>query len=595
MVVLNEEDHPLGVNEIGELCIIGPGVAQGYLGRPELTNAKFIANPWAESPQESRLYRTGDLASIDPDGEIHCFGRADDQVKIRGFRVELGEIEALLVQQPGITTATVVVRRDGGVEQLVAFFLTEGGAPLEVTALRTALKAKLPPYMVPTRFEPLLRIPRLASGKIDRKALGTIPLTTAPPGGNDEPATAAEVALFEGLARLFPGQPLTREADFFDDLGGHSLLAARLVSHLRQDARFARITLGEIYRCRRIGLIAEALAAHDPATAAEGLTPEEMPPPVRVIPTWQRMACGFGQAAILPLLICLHIGHWLAPFFMYHYLTGDPGDSIWWAAGVSVLVFVIGQLLAFVVAILGARGILGNIAPGRYPLWGWTYFRWWLSERLVDVAPSYLLSGCSLQESFLRALGAKIGKEVVIGSVTLRVPSLLTIEDGASLGNVVNLENARIERGELVIGPIHIGREASVGSYSVLEGNSTIAEFGKLDGLSALAEGQTIGRCERWGGAPARPTGVVDPLRRPRRWPVTALRQRLEKVGYALGALLVAILFFIPIFPTFMIVDALDEKWLAGLAKDNDSLIVALRYFHLAIPASAILILLTAL
>jgi non-ribosomal peptide synthetase component F len=90
--------------EIGELCITGPGLAAGYLGRPDLTAEKFLANPWASGPHDARLYRTGDLARIDADGEVVCLGRTDDQVKIRGFRVELGEIEAVLAQQPGVGT-----------------------------------------------------------------------------------------------------------------------------------------------------------------------------------------------------------------------------------------------------------------------------------------------------------------------------------------------------------------------------------------------------------------------------------------------------------------------------------------------------------
>ena len=589
MVVLDEADQPLGAEQTGELCIIGPGVAEGYLGRPELTQAKFIPNPWAESPQEARLYRTGDLARIDGQGQVHCLGRIDDQVKIRGFRVELNEIEAVLAQQPGITAAAVIVRTDQGASQLAAFCLTGSGSLFDVAELRRALKTTLPPYMVPTHFSHLSQLPRLASGKVDRKALLDIPLTSGGAEIGDEPVTEEEILLFATLVALFPGQAITRAADFFDDLGGHSLLAAQLVSRLRQEPRFARLTLGEIYRCRRIGEIAAALAAYDPTP------PEATLPPFQPVPTWRRFTCGLAQAGVLPLLICLHIAHWLAPFFVYHYLTGDPEDSIAWAATASVSVFVLGQLLAFGVAILGVRISGYRLRPGRYPLWGFTYFRWWLSERLANIAPIYLLSGCSLQVSFLRALGARIGEEVVIGSVTLRVPSLFIVADGASIGNAVNLENARVERGQLVLGNIQIGQEASIGSYSVLEGNTIVGEYGRLEGLAALTDGQTVGAYQCWSGAPARLVGMVDPQRRPRRWPVTPLQQKLETVGYFLGALLIAVLFFIPIFPTFIMVDALDDKWLSGLAKENDPLIMAFRYFLLAIPASTLLILLTAL
>ncbi|MFZ3126995.1 MAG: amino acid adenylation domain-containing protein, partial [Rhodoferax sp.] len=141
--------------EVGELCITGPGVAVGYLGRPELTAEKFLPNPWSRHAHDQRLYRTGDLARIDADGCVQCLGRTDDQVKIRGFRVELGEIEAALAHQPGIGTVAVILRQEEGIDQLIAFFVPDGSTAVSGAALRTALAELLPPYMVPGHFEPL--------------------------------------------------------------------------------------------------------------------------------------------------------------------------------------------------------------------------------------------------------------------------------------------------------------------------------------------------------------------------------------------------------------------------------------------------------
>ena len=590
MLVLGENNQPLGQGETGELCIIGPGVAFGYLGRPELTAEKFIANPWAAGEIENRLYRTGDLAYIDDQGQVMCLGRADDQVKIRGFRVELGEIEAVLCQQPGIGTAAVVVRQDDGVDQLVAFVATEGGIDIDRAQLRVALKLVLPPYMVPSRYETLEAMPRLTSGKIDRKALRAMPLQAMVSNeSGDEPESDAEIALWEALGKLFPGQPLLRKADFFDDLGGHSLLAARIVSRLRADPRFAQVTVNHIYRQRRLGDIAAAISeSMQQQTAADPLA--STPP----IPAWRRWACGLAQAVALPQLIWFRIGHWLAPFFVYHYLTGDEGDSIWRAIGAALLTFVAGQLLALLAAILGRRLILAKVKPGRYPLWGTTYFRWWLSDRLTDIAPAYLLSGSSLQVWYLRALGARIGSDVVIGSVRLRVPSLLTIGNGASIGNAVNLDNARVERGELLIERIFIGDEGYVGSYAVMEGNTSVGAMGRLEGLSSLADGQHVLAGECWSGSPARKASMVDPLQRPQRRPVSKRTQLFETAFYTFGALLIAMLFFIPIFPTFILVDWLDIH-LFGDTTSTGSLHTAGRYFLLALPASALLTALTAL
>ena len=133
----------LPFGETGELCITGPGVAVGYLGRPDLTAEKFLPNPGATGAHDQRLYRTGDLARVE-NGQMQCLGRADDQVKIRGFRVELGEIEAVLAHQPGVGTTAVLLRQDDGLDQLVAFYVPAGEPPAP-SAMRHALAEKLPP------------------------------------------------------------------------------------------------------------------------------------------------------------------------------------------------------------------------------------------------------------------------------------------------------------------------------------------------------------------------------------------------------------------------------------------------------------------
>ena len=120
MLIRGEDGAVLPQGQVGELCITGPGVA-GYLGRPELTAEKFLANPRPRGEHDTRMYRSGDLARIDEQGQIQCLGRSDDQVKVRGFRVELGEIEAALYRQPGVGAAAVVLRDLAGIEQLVAF------------------------------------------------------------------------------------------------------------------------------------------------------------------------------------------------------------------------------------------------------------------------------------------------------------------------------------------------------------------------------------------------------------------------------------------------------------------------------------------
>jgi non-ribosomal peptide synthetase-like protein len=576
--------------EVGELCITGPGLAAGYLGRPDLTAEKFLPNPWSSGPHDARLYRTGDLARIGPDGEVTCLGRADDQVKIRGFRVELGEIEALLAQQPDVGTVAVLLRKDDGIDQLVAYLVADAGATLDPRQLRAALAEKLPPYMVPGRYEMLDAMPRLTSGKIDRKTLKATPLS-APAAGSAEdsdlPETPAEEALFAALASLFPGQPIQRNADFFSDLGGHSFFAARLASSLRANPRYAHVTVRDVYQQRQIGKIAQVLAQAPDAGAEE----QDWTPPSTI----KRWICGIAQAAAMPPLVTLRMAQWLAPFFTYHFFTGDPGDSVARAIAASVGVFLLATVGEFAIAITGKWLIAGRLKAGVYPLWGLTYYRWWLADRLVEAAPAYLLSGSSLNGWWLRALGAKVGKDVTIGSMTLRVPDLLHIADHASIGNAVNFENARVERGQLHLGQITLEKDACVSSFAIMEGNTRIEALGHLEGQSALSDGGVVPAGRIWAGSPARDTGAFDSTRLPPRPPATAARQIGEAIFFVFGILLIVTLFFMPVFPSFVLIDWFDEAgWLPWI-QGEDMAVQLLRYFLLAFPASAVLIILTAL
>ena len=575
--------------ETGELCITGPGLAAGYLGRPDLTAEKFWPNPWASGEHDARLYRTGDLARIDADGQVQCLGRTDDQVKIRGFRVELGEIESVLAQQPGVGTVAVLLRKDDGIEHLVACLVPAAGHTLSVPTLRQELAAQLPPYMVPGRYQMLDAMPRLTSGKIDRKALRAMPLIAAaalPEGASDQPETPAEEALFAALATLFPGQPIRRGADFFSDLGGHSFFAARLASALRAQPAFAHVTVRDIYHHRQLGSIAEAMSVAHASTEAQA----DWTPP----PALRRWTCALAQAAAVPPLVTLRMAQWLAPFFTYHFFTGEKGDSVVLAVAASIGVFLLATLLEFVIAVAGKWLIAGRLRAGSYPLWGFTYYRWWLADRLVEAAPVYLLSGSSLYNWWLRALGAKVGSSVIIGSMTLRAPDLLRIDHGVSIGNAVNIENARVERGRLLLGVVDIGADACVSSYSVLEGNTAVGRLGHLEGQSALADGQQVPASRVWGGSPARDMGPFESTLPPRP-AVSGARLAGEAVFFVFGMLLVSTLFFMPVFPSFVLIDWLDDKeflpWLDG---DKLSTQVA-RYFVLAFPASAVLIVLTLL
>jgi amino acid adenylation domain-containing protein len=171
--ILDAQLQPLPIGAIGEMYVGGAGVSQGYWQRAELTQERFIRNPFPPTTrgENARLYKTGDLARYLADGNLEYIGRIDTQVKIRGFRIELGEIEALLSQHPEIESSTVIVREDlPGDKRLVAYLVTQN-RQLTTTQLREFLSEQLPTYMIPAVFAIVAALPLTLNGKVDRRAL----------------------------------------------------------------------------------------------------------------------------------------------------------------------------------------------------------------------------------------------------------------------------------------------------------------------------------------------------------------------------------------------------------------------------------------
>ena len=302
-------------------------------GPPELTAEKFLPNPWARATTTHACTARATWLKYRHHGRVQCLGRADDQVKIRGFRVELGEIEAVLSQQPGVSTCAVLLHATTkastswwptwcqNLSRRTFSHGTARGARGSTARLHGA---------GPFRRHPA-QMPRLTSGKIDRKALRAIRWRRwHAPKAPTPPQTEGEHALFAALP-LVPRPALRRDADFFADLGGHSLLAARLASALRATPRFAQLTVRDIYLHRRIGAIAEALDRWRYALAHH--EPDWSPQP------WRRWRCGLAGRGGTGL-VAIRMAQWLAPFFTYHFFTGEPGDSIANAVTMSVLVFL---------------------------------------------------------------------------------------------------------------------------------------------------------------------------------------------------------------------------------------------------------------
>ncbi|MFJ5680533.1 amino acid adenylation domain-containing protein [Streptomyces sp. NPDC093097] len=232
--VLDAQLRPVPPGAPGELCVAGPGVARGYLGRPELTSEHFVDNPYADGPATARLYHTGDLVRWLPGGNLEFLGRVDRQLKIRGFRVEPGEIEAQLTAHPTVDQAVVTTRTTGsGADQdstLVAYVVPVLGAQVDPEALRAHAQHWLPGYMVPV-VVPLDALPLTAHGKVDHAALPQ-PAQAAETSGTAPRDEIEERIANEVVAPLLERAGLDVEGDFFA-LGGSSLQATIVVSRVR--------------------------------------------------------------------------------------------------------------------------------------------------------------------------------------------------------------------------------------------------------------------------------------------------------------------------------------------------------------------------
>jgi amino acid adenylation domain-containing protein len=259
--VLDPALRPVPDGVPGDLYLAGAGVAQGYVGDPARTAARFLADPWG-APGD-RMYATGDRARRSADGVLEFLGRDDDQVKLRGFRIELGEIEAALSAHPAVRDAVAVLREDmPGGPVLVGYV----AGPVPVADLRARLASRLPGYMMPTAIVVLDELPRSDRGKVLRSALPLpkVPAraTTAPPVGHLELAVAAIWCDVLGLAEVGV------EENFFD-LGGHSLLVVRVQARL-SELLGRKVPVVDLFRFPTVRAIARHLAEGEGSVPVAG-------------------------------------------------------------------------------------------------------------------------------------------------------------------------------------------------------------------------------------------------------------------------------------------------------------------------------------
>jgi len=325
LYVLDGEGRVVPCGVSGELYVGGAGLARGYWGQPALTAERFV--PSAFIPGE-RLYRTGDRVRYRADGSLEFLGRDDDQVKVRGHRVEPGEIEAALVLQPGVRRSVVLARSDAsGEKRLVAYVEHATDATLEATTLRSALRERLPEFMIPSVFMILPALPETPSGKVDRRALPNPEgIRSRVSEVTEAPRDELEKQLVSMWERLLNYNPIGIMENFFD-VGGHSLLALHMQGEVRQ--KFGvDFPLTELFDHPTIVNLAEYIRTHSRGTTGSATNPAG---PTRTVGIFERLRRGWrNKSRSRPTtsrgapdeLVAMRTGGSRAPLFLIHPVTG---------------------------------------------------------------------------------------------------------------------------------------------------------------------------------------------------------------------------------------------------------------------------------
>ncbi|MER6522457.1 amino acid adenylation domain-containing protein [Streptomyces sp. NPDC001553] len=288
--VLDEHGRRTPVGVPGELYIGGAGVTAGYLGRPELTAERFVPDPAAASrpdgvgSAEARLYRTGDVVRVRPDGRLEYLARNDDQLKIRGFRIEAGEVEAALTAVPGVRQSVVTAHGLGTARaSLIGYVVPDApDSPPAAADLRAALAARLPGFLVPSRFVVLDALPLTSNGKVDRGALPAPDTDRAVGGAYVAPSTPTEERIAAIWQQALGIERVGVHDDFFE-LGGHSLLATQVVAGIRR-AFSTRLPLRTLFEAPTVSALARGVDARADGAADPGDDTERSERPAALLP-----------------------------------------------------------------------------------------------------------------------------------------------------------------------------------------------------------------------------------------------------------------------------------------------------------------------
>jgi len=503
-IIVRDDGTETNDGEEGELWMSGSCLADGYLGLPTLTAERFSVDP-----RHGRVYRTGDLVRR-TNGAIEYLGRIDAQVKVRGHRVELGAVEACLAGVHGVREVACALVGEGSSARLGAVVVGEG---IDLEAMLTHARSQLPHALVPSFLREATSLPRMVSGKIDRRAVAALLAQRS-----------IETARWDALARD-PSLPIAERVaacaaaavdahdlpcgqhHFFEDLGGDSLRAVDLVLRIR--------------RC--IGLEATVRMVYDEPTisglarrAQRAASAERVrPTAVAVAPMQRKLVAWIVQAASLGLgaLVAGTTGCWIA-FQGVPLATESVGVGV--AALLAPLAWGVARLAWFPVSIactaMAKRALVGRYRQGWIPAWSSRHVCEWLVEQVGGTIPWSIVEGTALTPWGLRRLGARVGRRVHVhrGVNILRSGwDLLELGDGVTLCQDAAILVSRIDRGGIEHGRICIGDGATVGVRATVEPGTSIGAGAEIAPLSTVRAGARVSARARWDGVPGSEVGTA--------------------------------------------------------------------------------------
>lgn len=525
LAVVDPEGRPVAWGEEGELIIGGVGLGR-YLD-PAKDAEKYAPMPalgW------ERAYRSGDLVRADPEGLLFV-GRADEQVKLGGRRVELGEIDEALAGLDGVAAAAAAVQATpSGNKVLAGYLVAEDGAELDLASCRKRLAEVLPAQLVPA-LGVVPELPVKTSGKVDRKAL---PWPLAAADGAGHRLTGTEGWLADSWADLLGPVPLDGDSDFFA-LGGASVAAAQLVAKLR--SRHPAVSIADLYARPVLGDLAAYLDGLGTTTGEQR--------EVRPTPWWT----GLVQAPLIAGLYGVSglryvTGMAIVCLLLFNFTETPwvPNPPLLPTLAAWVVLFSLPSRAIF--AVLSARVLLWRVRPGVYPRGGSTHLRLWAAERIATFGKLEPLMGTPMAAWYARALGCRIGRGVHLDALP-PVTGLAEIGDGAAIEYEVDLAGHWLEGDRLHIGRVRIGRNARVGTRSIVMNEARIGAGAEVEPGSCV--NGIVPDGERWSGSQLERVGTAGD-----EWPAEtgeAPRRRPVALLYPLGTLLLTLMPMFAVVP----------------------------------------------